>query len=80
MKKKTKRQVAAISSMLRGIRNEIEKIAALESEVQNEYPVQSYEFERHGYNVMLLEDSMSFIKDSLDELTESLEYEDIYEE
>lgn len=80
MKKKTKQQVAAISSMLHGIRNEIEKIAALEREVQNEYPVQSDEFERHGYNVMLLEDSMSFIKDSLDELTESLEYEDIYEE
>ena len=80
MNRNTKMKVSRLIEQLRGVRSEIEAVAADESEVQDRYPTDSDEYERHGYNVMLLEDSMSFIKDSLGELTESLEYEDVYEE
>ncbi len=80
MTSNTKLRLKGVLEQLDVIRNEINEIASSESEVQDRYPISSIEYEQHGYNVSSLEDAASFIKDAVQEINDSLEYEDEYEE
>ena len=80
MKRRVKARLREISGILENLRLELEGIAAQENSVQEEYPTDSREYEEHGYNVASIEDAASYLKDSMGQIRDSLEYEDPYEE